>query len=105
MTSDSSSESNDNEGPLDDATVAVMERLNLHDILVKIPMNHGDLGPNSKVGHADHLCSRGMNKVPLSDFFAAPPAVRESQMNQQSVKSSLWMSDSPVVVENKGSRQ
>ena len=78
---------------LDEATVAVMERLNLHDALVRIPMNHGDLGPNSHVGHTDHSCSRAMNRVPLSDFFAAPSLVREqSKMNGGGVKkSSLWM--------------
>lgn len=103
LTSDSPSKNDDLE--IDNATVAVMERLNLHDILVRIPMNHGELGPNSKVGHADHLCSRKMNKVPLSDFFAAPFAVRESQMNQGGIKSSLWMSDSQEVVDSKGSSQ
>ena len=78
---------------LDEATVAVMERLNLHDALVRIPMNHGDLGPNSQVGHTDHSCSRAMNRVPLSDFFAAPSLVREQgKMNHGGVKkSSLWM--------------
>lgn len=78
---------------LDEATVAVMERLNLHDALVRIPMNHGDLGPNSQVGHTDHSCSRAMNRVPLSDFFAAPSLVREQgKMNHEGIKkSSLWM--------------
>ena len=78
---------------LDEATVAVMERLNLHDALVRIPMNHGDLGPNSQVGHTDHSCSRAMNRVPLSDFFAAPSLVRDQgKMNHEGIKKSfLWM--------------
>ena len=103
MTSDlptsktSSSSSSSQDAPLDEATVAVMDRLNLYDILVRLPMNHGDLGPNSHVGHTDHSCSRSMNKVPLSDFFAAPPSMREGQMNERGVTSSLWMSDSSSV--------
>ena len=103
MTSDlptsksSSSSSSSQDAPLDEATVAVMDRLNLYDILVRLPMNHGDLGPNSHVGNTDHSCSRSMNKVPLSDFFAAPPSIREGQMNERGVTSSLWMSDSSSV--------
>jgi len=98
LTSDSSSQNKDigTASPFDDATVAVMERFNLHDALVRIPMNHGSLGPNSHVGHADHLCSRRMNKVPMSDFFAATSTVRESQTNARYVKSSLWMGGTPI---------
>ena len=99
LTSSSSSSRNyAAQPPFDDATIAVMERLNLHDALVRIPMNHGDLGPNSQVGHADHLCSRRMNKAPLSDFFAAPSAVREGQISEHHVEASLWMHDSPPVL-------
>eukprot|EP00970_Alexandrium_tamarense_P009849 scaffold1967_cov199-Alexandrium_tamarense.AAC.31 len=84
---------------LDNATVAVLERLSLHDALVRIPTMHGDLGPSSKIGHADHLCSRKMTKVPLADFFAAPASERERQMQQREggIESSLWMND--VVLE------
>jgi len=97
LTSDSKSSENKLK-PIDETTVAVMERLNLHDMLVRIPMNHGDLGPNSKVGHTDYTCSRRMNKVPLSDFFAAPQTARKSLMGKQaSIKSSLWMSELPSV--------
>lgn len=89
--------------PFDEATVAVMERFNLYDALVRIPTTHGDLGANSKVGHADHLCSRRMNQVPLSDFFAASAVEREMQMDQRVVKASLWMNDSPIVAEGRAS--
>lgn len=85
----------------DNATVAVMERLTLHEMFVRIPMNHGDLGPNSHVGHADHLSLRKMNQVPMSDFFAASSAVRDSQnqMNKRGVTPSLWMTQWPIVPE------
>lgn len=107
LTSDSSSQNKDpgTASPFDESTVAVMERFNLHDALVRIPMNHGDLGPNSHVGHADHLCSRRMNKVPMSDFFAATSAVRESWMNPRYVKSSIWMGDASIAAVSRGSRQ
>jgi len=91
--------------PFDGATVAVMERFNLHDALVRIPSNHGELGPNSKVGHADHLCSRRMNQVPLSDFFAASSVERESRMGQSRVEASLWMDDALMVAEGRDQRQ
>lgn len=92
---------------LDNATVAVMERLNLHEILVRIPMNHGELGPNSHVGHADHLCSRKMNQVPMSDFFASPSSSREnhSQSNKIGVTPSLWMSEWRIVADSNDLRQ
>ncbi|KAL7533913.1 hypothetical protein ACHAXR_007670 [Thalassiosira sp. AJA248-18] len=105
LTSSGSLPQNNESPPFDEATVAVMERLNLHDALVRIPMNHGELGPNSQVGHADHLCSRKMSKVPLSDFFAASSTVRESQLDQRQVKSSLWMSESSIVADSRISRQ
>lgn len=90
----------------DDATVEVMKRLNLHDAIVRIPMNHGDLGPNSKVGYADHLCSRRMNKVPLGDFFAATSAEREGQVDRnRGVKASLWMGRSPRAAKEERSRK
>jgi len=105
LTSDSKSIENKLQ-PIDETTVAVMERINLHDMLVRIPMNHGDLGPNSKVGHTDYTCSRRMNKVPLSDFFAAPPTARNSLMSkQESIKSSLWMSELPSVDVNDDAEQ
>ena len=105
LTSDSKSIENKLQ-PIDETTVAVMERINLHDMLVRIPMNHGDLGPNSKVGHTDYTCSRRMNKVPLSDFFAAPQTARKSLMGKQaSVKSSLWMSELPSVDVNEDAEQ
>mmetsp|Transcript_29190 Transcript_29190/g.62871 ORF Transcript_29190/g.62871 Transcript_29190/m.62871 type:complete len:483 (+) Transcript_29190:56-1504(+) len=88
----------------DEATVAVMERFNLHDALVRIPMNHGELGPNSKVGHADHLCSRRMNQVPLSDFFAASVVEREGQVDRRRVEASLWMDDWSIVADGEDSR-
>jgi phosphatidylinositol glycan class K len=83
---------------LDSATVAVMERLNLYDALVRIPMSHGDLGANSQVGYTDSLCSRKMNNVPLSDFFAAPLKERERQVKQRqhAAFASLWMDDSVI---------
>lgn len=83
----------------DNATVAVMERLTLHDILVRIPMNHGDLGPNSHVGHTDHLCTRKMNSVPLSDFFAASSVVRGERrdyLGGGGLISSIWMGGSSI---------
>jgi len=105
LTSDSKSNSLENK-PIDETTIAVMERINLHDMLVRIPMNHGDLGPNSKVGHTDYTCSRRMNKVPLSDFFAAPQTARKSLTDKQaSIKSSLWMSELPSVDVNDDSKQ
>jgi len=102
-TSEYSSKNSDELETVDNATVAVMERLNLHDILVRIPMKHGELGPNSHVGHADHLCSRKMNQAPMSDFFAAPSSARESlsQMNKIGVTPSLWMTDWPIVAVSK----
>lgn len=101
MTSGSSYTANKSEDkPFDEATVAVMERLNLHDAIVRIPMNHGDLGPNSQVGHTDHLCSREMNKVPLSDFFAASATTRERQLDQLQISSTLWMSDVTIAAES-----
>jgi hypothetical protein len=89
-------ESSDNENgilyPFDSATVAVMERLNIHDALVRVPTMHGDLGNDSKVGFTDHLCSRSMNKVPVSDFFAATTTSREQQIRQtKGSVGSLWM--------------
>jgi hypothetical protein len=107
LTSDYSSKSSDEFETLDNATVAVMERLNLHDILVRIPMNHGELGPNSNVGHADHLCSRKMNQVPMSDFFAAPSSARHSlgQMKKRGLLPSLWMSERPLDADSKDLRQ
>ncbi|KAL9182851.1 hypothetical protein ACHAXT_004130 [Thalassiosira profunda] len=93
VTLTSSHATNGDKLPYDKATVAVMERLNLHDALVRIPMNHGELGPNSHVGHADHLCARKMNQVPLSDFFAASSVERVRQTNRRRVKASLWMQD------------
>lgn len=83
---------------LDSATVAVMERFNLHDALVRIPMTHGELGANSKVGYTDSLCSRKMNTVPMSDFFAATLEERERQMKlrQHAASASLWMNESNV---------
>lgn len=88
-------------GTLDNATIAVMERMNVFDALVRIPTMHGDLGPSSKVGHTDKLCSRRMNQVPMSDFFAAPLAERERQMGalQGSSTVYLWMNDMPSQVE------
>ncbi|KAL7516416.1 hypothetical protein ACHAWX_001436 [Stephanocyclus meneghinianus] len=78
--------------PIDSATVAVMERLNIHDALVRVPTMHGDLGNDSKVGFTDHLCSRSMNKVPLSDFFAATTTIREQHIRQtKGTVASLWM--------------
>mmetsp|Transcript_6685 Transcript_6685/g.13302 ORF Transcript_6685/g.13302 Transcript_6685/m.13302 type:complete len:509 (+) Transcript_6685:87-1613(+) len=89
-------------GTIDNATITVMERLNLFDALVRIPTTHGDLGPNSKVGHTDMLCSRRMNQVPLAAFFAAPQAERERQVRQLDgvVTASLWMHDSPLIPPN-----
>jgi len=83
---------------LDSSTVAVMERFNLHDALVRIPMTHGELGANSKVGYTDSLCSRKMNKVPLSDFFAATLQERELQIKQRryAAPASLWMNESII---------
>ena len=87
----------------DNATVAVLERLTLHEILVRIPMNHGELGPNSHVGHADHLSLRKINQVPMSDFFAVPSSVRDnqSQRNKRDVSPSLWMTEWSIVPESK----
>lgn len=75
----------------DNSTIAVMERLNIYDAFVRIPTMHGELGSSSQVGFTDKLCSRSMNKVPLSDFFAA------SSLNRHPTKglvASLWMEDS-----------
>lgn len=86
--------------PFDDSTVTVMERLTLHDILVRIPMNHGDLGPNSHVGHTDHLCTRKMNSVPLSDFFASSSVVREIRQGDLvggGMKSNIWMGGNTLI--------
>ncbi len=94
--------------PFDDSTVAVMERLTLHDILVRIPMNHGDLGPNSHVGHTDHLCTRKMNSVPLSDFFASSSALRERRQGDLvggGVKSTIWMGNNTLINANEDFRQ
>merc|ERR1712161_140132 len=85
--------------------LAVMERLNLHDALVRIPMNHGDLGPSSQVGHADHSCSSRMNRVPLSDFFASASAERESQMGLRRARAALWMVDFPIAAGGDRSRR
>jgi hypothetical protein len=80
----------------DSATCAVMDRFNLHDALVRIPMTHGELGANSNVGYTDSLCSRKMNKIPMSDFFAAPLEERERQIKQRqyAASASLWMNES-----------
>jgi len=80
----------------DNATVAVMERLNMHDAFVRIPAMHGDLGSSSQVGYTDRFCSRSMNKVPLSDFFAVSPSNRYPPQTKGLV-ASLWMND--VVLE------
>ncbi|KAL7544462.1 hypothetical protein ACHAWF_007844 [Thalassiosira exigua] len=95
LTSDPLSKNSDM--PFDDATVAVMERLSVHDALVRVPMNHGELGTNSQVGHADHLCERRMNQVPLSDFFAASSSAREGMTERRGAKASLWMHGVPKV--------
>jgi phosphatidylinositol glycan class K len=72
--------------------LAVMERLNLHDVLVRVPTMHGELGNDSKVGFTDRFCSRSMNKVPLSDFFAIAPMKREKPNKQNNgLVASLWM--------------
>jgi len=73
-----------------------MERLNLYDTLVRIPMMHGDLGKESKVGHTDNLCKRKMRTAPLSDFFAASHVDREEQVSQMTVEATLWMNDAPT---------
>jgi hypothetical protein len=94
--------------PFDDATVAVMERLTLHDALVRIPMNHGDLGPNSHVGHSDQLCTRKMNSVPLSDFFASASVVRERRQGgivEGAVTSTIWMGSNTLSNDNKDLRR
>ncbi|KAL7491249.1 hypothetical protein ACHAWT_001158 [Skeletonema menzelii] len=98
VTMTSSSQSDAMSSSLDNATVAVMERFNLHDALVRIPMTHGELGANSKVGYTDSLCTRKMNTVPLSDFFAAPLKERERQMKQRkhAASASLWMHEANV---------
>ena len=80
----------------DNATIAVMERLNMHDAFVRIPTMHGDLGSSSHVGYTDRFCSRSMNKVPLSDFFAVSPSNRYPEQAKKLV-ASLWMND--VVLE------
>jgi glycosylphosphatidylinositol transamidase (GPIT) subunit GPI8 len=81
----------------DNATVAVMERLNIHDAFVRIPTMHGELGSSSQVGFTDRFCSRSMNKVPLSDFFAAPPSKRYSAARTNRLVASLWMNDAAIV--------
>eukprot|EP00986_Skeletonema_menzelii_P001447 scaffold386_cov135-Skeletonema_menzelii.AAC.2 len=98
VTMTSSSQSDAMPSSLDSGTVAVMERFNLHDALVRIPMTHGELGANSKVGYTDSLCTRKMNTVPLSDFFAAPLKERERQMKQRkhAASASLWMHEANV---------
>jgi phosphatidylinositol glycan class K len=82
-------------GEVDNATTSVMERLNLYDILVRIPTNHGELGHNTHVGHTDQLSNRKMNQVPMSDFFAAPTTIRERMDNRGGVvtTSKLWMNE------------
>ncbi|KAL3794472.1 hypothetical protein HJC23_013945 [Cyclotella cryptica] len=86
--------------PFDSATIAVMERLNMHDALVRVPTMHGDLGNDSKVGFTDRLCKRSMNKVPLSDFFAATADVREQRIRQTKESlASLWMNTASETVE------
>ena len=75
----------------DNATIAVMERLNLHEIFVRVPTMHGDLGSSSQVGFADKHCSRSINKVPLSDFFAVAKANRYPATQDQAA--SLWMNE------------
>ena len=82
---DNAANENGMKGLYDNVTVEVMESLNLHDALVRIPMNHSDLGPNSHVGHADHLAARRMTKVPLNDLFAASRLEREGQFDWRSV--------------------
>ena len=76
-------------------TTSVMERLNLYDILVRIPTTHGELGHNTHVGHTDSLSTRKMNQIPMSDFFAAPATIRERMNNRGGVvvSSSLWMNE------------
>lgn len=81
----------------DNATVAVMERLNIHDAFVRIPTMHGELGSSSQVGFTDRFCSRSMNKVPLSDFFAAPPSKRYSTARANRLVASLWMNGAAIV--------
>lgn len=95
----SSPQSEETSLSLDSATVAVMDRFNLHDALVRIPMTHGDLGSNSRVGYTDSLCSRKMNEVPLSDFFAVPLEERERQIKQgqHTESASLWMNDDSLI--------
>lgn len=90
---------------LDSATISVMERFNLHDALVRIPMTHGALGANSNVGYTDSLCSRRMNEIPLSDFFAAPLKERELQLKtrQHAASASLWMNKSNITSSEKAS--
>lgn len=82
---------------VDNATTSVMERLNLYDILVRIPTNHGELGHNTHVGHTDLLSStRKMNQIPMSDFFAAPTTMRERMKNNRGgvvTTSKLWMNE------------
>jgi phosphatidylinositol glycan class K len=83
-------------GEVDNATTSVMERLNLYDILVRIPTNHGELGHNTHVGHTDQLSNRKMNQVPMSDFFAAPSTIRERMNNRGGgvvTTSKLWMNE------------
>ena len=74
---------------LDNATIAVMERLNLHEIFVRVPTMHGDLGSSSQVGFADNYCPRSMNRVPLSDFFSVAKSNRYP--STQDLVASLWM--------------
>ena len=77
-------------------TTSVMERLNLYDILVRIPTTHGELGHNTHVGHTDLLSTtRKMNQIPMSDFFAAPATIRERMNNRGGVvvSSNLWMNE------------
>jgi len=85
----------------DNATIAVMERLNIHDLFVRIPTIHGDLGSSSQVGFTDSLCSRSMNKVPLSDFFVASSSCQYEDRQMKSPVASLWMNDVilPVVLD------
>mmetsp|Transcript_23087 Transcript_23087/g.54470 ORF Transcript_23087/g.54470 Transcript_23087/m.54470 type:complete len:439 (+) Transcript_23087:381-1697(+) len=77
----------------DDSTVAVMERLNAFDALVRVPTMHGELGKSSEVGYTSRLCKRRMSEVPLSDFFAASSEDRNNLISRSSVQATIWKAD------------